>query len=165
MEAFDELLPEFVEPHLKEIRTASFVCMDANIPSETMLVIAEACEKAGIPLWFEPTSRFKCGKIVTSKALPLLRYISPTISELGDICASLGYAGSGRDTKECSRFLLKLYRKLVIVCHHQNGVDLAFVEDRTFSFLQFPCKLVLFLLFHLSLNPPSPSQLISRWLL
>lgn len=134
MAVFDELLPEFLVPHLAEIRSSAFVCMDANLPHEAMFAVAQACEKSKTPLWFEPTSKYKCTKIIRSRALPYVNYISPTISELEEISRALGFTGSSRDTKECSRFLLNLFPKLTIVCHHSLGVDLAY---KTNSFLHF----------------------------
>ena len=137
MEVFDEILPEAIRPHLAELKRASFACMDGNIPSETMAEVAKACHEVNIPLWFEPTSRYKCTKIVTAKALPLLRYLSPTVTELETIVRALGFRGASRDVKASAQFLLDQFPGLTIVCHHHQGVDVASVVNKRFSLESF----------------------------
>jgi len=125
MKIFDSLTPEVIQPLLdSQLTNSNYVCLDGNLPVKIMAIIAKACHDAKIPLWYEPTSPYKCAKIVLGGALEWITFISPTITEMEEIARALGYKGPKRDAIECAKTLFKVNPKLNIVSHSQSGVDL-----------------------------------------
>lgn len=56
--------------------------IDADIPIETIAYICDQCQAQNIPVWFNPTDLRKCDKIVKSKCLSKITYMSPNFKEL-----------------------------------------------------------------------------------
>ncbi|XP_070533331.1 uncharacterized protein [Ptychodera flava] len=83
------ITPQLVGKFEKEISSAPLVCMDGNIPMDTIDYICDLCNHYGVPVWFEPTCVKKGQKPFLSGASKSITYISPNISELRNICSVL----------------------------------------------------------------------------
>ncbi|CAG7828273.1 unnamed protein product [Allacma fusca] len=84
-----DISSEMLKGHIEDIRRASIVLLDGNIPTETMSTVFEICFRYSVPLWFEPTEIRKAKKIleVPREYWSSLRYISPNLRELMSITA------------------------------------------------------------------------------
>lgn len=74
------------------------VVMDANCPVDTMQALGEICVSAGVPLWYEPTSIPKSGRVLQAPAaLQAIKWISPNLHELSAMAEAAIQPGVNRN--------------------------------------------------------------------
>ncbi len=75
--------------------------MDANLPQDTINFILEECESSNIPVFFEPTDKYKSLSILKSPHLKSIVYASPNLAELRALAGSTAVdeAHDSRSTK------------------------------------------------------------------
>jgi hypothetical protein len=70
--------------------------MDANSPVNTMQALGEMCVSAGVPLWYEPTSIPKSGRLLQAPAaLRATKWLSPNLHELSAMAEAAAQAATG----------------------------------------------------------------------
>ena len=70
--------------------------MDANCPIDTMQALGEKCVSAGVPLWYEPTSIPKSGRLLQAPAaLRATKWLSPNLHELSAMAEAAAHAVTG----------------------------------------------------------------------
>ncbi|XP_071501415.1 uncharacterized protein [Diadema antillarum] len=89
MEINSTITPEYIAKHEATLSSARFVCMDGNIPAETIQFVSALCHQHRVPLWFEPTCVVKSAKVCRSDAWKTLTYASPNFNELRSMYAAL----------------------------------------------------------------------------
>ncbi|XP_077990684.1 uncharacterized protein LOC144445007 [Glandiceps talaboti] len=108
-----QMTPDFIRQFEKEISSAPLVCMDANIPAETIQYVCELCHHYGIPVWFEPTCVNKSKKPFQSDIWKTISYVSPNISELKSMYSMLEESPDINVIGNSIEELLPLCRKLL----------------------------------------------------
>ncbi|XP_041474979.1 pseudouridine-metabolizing bifunctional protein C1861.05-like isoform X1 [Lytechinus variegatus] len=89
MDINDTITPEYISQHASVIQEAPVVCMDGNIPSESIEFISRLCADSRVPLWFEPTCVMKAMKVCQSDTWKSLTYTSPNFKELRQMYAAI----------------------------------------------------------------------------
>ena len=124
MRIYDRMTPEFLETRMDLINASELCVVDTNIPEETIAFLAEHCE---VPLYAEPVSMAKAGKL--KKVLSHLHAVTPNYLEAGilaDVEVDPEDEGSLRNAAE--RILSKGTKSVVItvgargaLCMDQSG--------------------------------------------
>ena len=87
----DTITTSMVSKYEKDMKAASLVCMDGNIPPATVRYVADFCATHNVPVWFEPTCIMKAKRPVEAgDSWQKLTYISPNFSELQSFCSAIG---------------------------------------------------------------------------
>lgn len=89
MDINETITPEYISQHASVIQEAPIVCMDGNIPTESIEFISRLCADNSVPLWFEPTCVSKATKVCQSDAWKSLTYASPNFKELRQMYAAI----------------------------------------------------------------------------
>ena len=117
----DKISSELILKHQDQIIHSSLVCVDANIPTETMKCVCSLCSRYDIPLLYEPTGILLAAKGYQAKS-PFdfaITYMTPSLSELAAIYESV----TGQQSKltfdieslsQCDNHLL---RQLIVMCN------------------------------------------------
>ncbi|XP_022103567.1 pseudouridine-metabolizing bifunctional protein C1861.05-like isoform X2 [Acanthaster planci] len=82
MDISSQITPEYVSQFEEELQSAPLVCIDGNIPTETIEYVCKFCDQNSIPVWYEPTCIDKSIKPFRSDCWKSLSYISPNVKEL-----------------------------------------------------------------------------------
>ncbi|OWF38530.1 pseudouridine-metabolizing bifunctional protein C1861.05-like [Mizuhopecten yessoensis] len=82
MDIHQTVTSEMVSGFEEELASAPLVCVDGNIPAETIQHVCQLCSKASVPVWFEPTDVHKAGKPFGAGVKKLPTYVSPNLHEL-----------------------------------------------------------------------------------
>ena len=84
LRAHQYVSPEHVAKFTYDITQSPMVVMDANVPIETMDLVASLCRQHGVPLWYEPTDLNIAHKIfsIDRQNLSSLSFASPNFAEL-----------------------------------------------------------------------------------
>ncbi|XP_072041914.1 uncharacterized protein [Amphiura filiformis] len=132
MDINDQITPQMVSTWESSIAQSPLVCMDGNIPTETIEYVCRICKENHVPVWYEPTCQMKAKKPFQSDAWKSLTYVSPNLNELrmmygsleGEETVNFDYETSFTDQlREClqlSRILLQHIDCLVITLG-ENG--------------------------------------------
>ncbi|XP_071949900.1 uncharacterized protein [Antedon mediterranea] len=78
----DKLTPQLVSNFKEAIVEAPLVCVDGNIPTETIQYVCDICSEHHIPVWYEPTCALKAIKPYETNAGKSLTFASPNLREL-----------------------------------------------------------------------------------
>ncbi|CAD5114191.1 DgyrCDS3335 [Dimorphilus gyrociliatus] len=138
------ITPDYLQTFETELKEASLVFVDGNIPKESISYICNVCQKANTPVWFEPTDLnlaykgLNCNFTYTSPNLDELRAMSPSPQPLGklfkkdnvNLAASLG----NNLLNSIPNILITLGKHGVLLCQ-RNEVSF---NKRTFRY--FPVK-------------------------
>ena len=73
------LSTEDLEQYAEQIRSASLVLAQLEIPIETVLRLAEICEREGVPLMLDPAP----AQTLPDRLLPLITWLTPNETEAG----------------------------------------------------------------------------------
>ncbi|CAM1311378.1 Uncharacterised protein g5665 [Pycnogonum litorale] len=138
MNIHGSLSTDLISLYMKDIRKASMVVIDGNIPGETMKFVIDEChDKYNVPVWFEPTDAMKAVKPFRDDTWKKITYMSPNFNEL--VCIHSELSGKnlrtalndiptsceeiiGISTDICQRILEHI--PVVIVTIGLNGVIL-----------------------------------------
>ncbi|KAI8505367.1 hypothetical protein Bbelb_165560 [Branchiostoma belcheri] len=82
MDINNRISPDLVSKFASAIELAPFVCVDGNIPEETVRYILKLCHYLQVPAWYEPTCVVKSSKPFESDAWKNITYLSPNLTEL-----------------------------------------------------------------------------------
>ncbi|XP_038052596.1 pseudouridine-metabolizing bifunctional protein C1861.05-like [Patiria miniata] len=82
MDITSQITPQYVTQFESQLQSAPLVCIDGNIPTETIEYICKYCSQHNIPVWYEPTCIVKSYKPFQSDCWKTLSYISPNFKEL-----------------------------------------------------------------------------------
>ncbi|XP_035686031.1 pseudouridine-metabolizing bifunctional protein C1861.05-like [Branchiostoma floridae] len=82
MDINDQISPNLVSKFASAIELAPFVCVDGNVPEETVSYILKLCHYLQVPAWYEPTCVLKSSKPFRSDAWKNITYLSPNLTEL-----------------------------------------------------------------------------------
>ncbi|MFC7440260.1 carbohydrate kinase family protein [Laceyella putida] len=63
MVIYEEMTVAWIEPYWPEIRGASLVFLDANLPEETLRYVIERCRRERVPVCVNPVSALKAPKV------------------------------------------------------------------------------------------------------
>jgi len=79
MRAMELLTPEVLEQHRERLSASRMIVTDSNLPDESLVWLSELCYSTSIPLYVEPVSKEKSGKL---RSLPHpAEWISPSEKE------------------------------------------------------------------------------------
>ncbi|XP_069105872.1 uncharacterized protein [Argopecten irradians] len=82
MDIHKTVTPDMVSEFEEELTSAPIVCVDGNIPAETIQHVCKVCSQASVPVWFEPTDIHAIEKPFGAGVQHLPTYISPNLNEL-----------------------------------------------------------------------------------
>jgi sugar/nucleoside kinase (ribokinase family) len=85
MDIHSTISPDWVERFESRLASAPIVCMDGNIPVETLQYICDVCHRNNVPVWFEPTGPDKASALLHDGVLDRVNYTSPNLAELRSI--------------------------------------------------------------------------------
>lgn len=106
----DAITPPLVAEFEDDIKSASLVCVDGNVPRETIGFVTDLCERYNTPVWFEPACIAKANRPVEAgDAWRKLTYMSPNFSELQSFCNAIGMDKPNQDSDKL--------RLTVNLCH------------------------------------------------
>lgn len=112
------LAKDALEDITSALRTARVAVIDGNLLPSQLSQVATQCAKAGVPVWFEPTSLHKCIRVVQGNALNTVKYTSPNEAELREMARALGCDGNIED---CALALLNSCAKNAsVICTRGN---------------------------------------------
>lgn len=110
------ITPEQVSKHIPAIRKSPLLILDANLGIETINFILEECEASKIPVFFEPTDKYKGLSVLKSPHLGALTYASPNLAELRALAGSSSPDNEHIESKSLNEVLnecLELSRAVV----------------------------------------------------
>lgn len=82
MKINDSLSTSLITSWEKEIRNASIVVLDANLPKENLHTAIEICQRYKVPVWYEPTCFTKSPRPFMGGITPNIDFASPNFVEL-----------------------------------------------------------------------------------
>ncbi|XP_033120671.1 pseudouridine-metabolizing bifunctional protein C1861.05-like [Anneissia japonica] len=113
----DQITPELVSGYKEVISQAPLVCIDGNIPRDTIQYVCDVCNDHNIPIWYEPTCALKAIKPFETNAGKFLTYVSPNLRELRQMYAAVeGHQPQSVHDEDMS--LTDIIRE----CHHLCSV-------------------------------------------
>jgi pseudouridine-5'-phosphate glycosidase/pseudouridine kinase len=123
MELCNRITPTLLHRFVSVLQHAHYVVVDANLPQDTLVWLANFVHRAGGTLWFEPTSSVKCIRAVP--ILDKLTYISPNVDELWALTQAVAphHALSHDDVAQNASILLGRGVRNVIVKMGAHGVS------------------------------------------
>ena len=77
-----EITPQYLSQYKDSITDAQMVCIDGNIPSQSMKYVCDICHANSVPVWFEPADVQLAHKVFQTDAWQKLTYTSPNLTEL-----------------------------------------------------------------------------------
>ncbi|XP_067665565.1 uncharacterized protein [Haliotis asinina] len=88
MEIMSHITPSLVSRYSESLSQAPLVCVDGNIPAETIEYICDICSQNKVPVWFEPADIHKALKPYSTSARDHMTYTSPNVAELMQMWAA-----------------------------------------------------------------------------
>ncbi|XP_071106358.1 uncharacterized protein [Haliotis cracherodii] len=88
MEIMSHITPHLVSQFSESLTQAPLVCVDGNIPAETIEYICDICSQNKVPVWFEPADSHKAPKPFSTTARDHITYTSPNVAELMQMWAA-----------------------------------------------------------------------------
>ncbi|XP_046583894.1 pseudouridine-metabolizing bifunctional protein C1861.05-like [Haliotis rubra] len=88
MEIMSHITPHMVSQYRESLSQAPLVCVDGNIPAETIEYICDICSQNKVPVWFEPADIHKALKPYSTSARDHMTYTSPNVAELMQMWAA-----------------------------------------------------------------------------
>ncbi|XP_033640201.1 pseudouridine-metabolizing bifunctional protein C1861.05-like [Asterias rubens] len=82
MDVHVQITPEYVSGYEKYLSSAPLVCIDGNIPVDTIEYVCKYCAQHNTPVWYEPTCIVKSTLPFQSDCWKTISYISPNFKEL-----------------------------------------------------------------------------------
>jgi sugar/nucleoside kinase (ribokinase family) len=73
---------QYISKYEDQISQSELVCLDGNIPADSIKYAVEVCSQKGVPVWFEPTDIVHTGKPFETDCWKHLTYVSPNLEEL-----------------------------------------------------------------------------------
>ena len=128
MTVCDRLTPQVMEPLTGVMNKAAAVILDANLPEETILYLAE---RLRVPVIADPVSVRKAGRL--RKALPYLTMLKPNVPEL-ELLTGMP-AGTDAELREAAAALRRTGVRQVYVSLGSRGVYADNGDER----LLLPC--------------------------
>ncbi|XP_059191379.1 uncharacterized protein zgc:136858 isoform X3 [Centropristis striata] len=90
MDIHQQITEQYVSQFEKQLSAATLVCLDGNIPVQTINYVCSIANKHNVNVWFEPTDSDKACKPFLSDAWKSLSYSSPNLAELRTMNKTLG---------------------------------------------------------------------------
>lgn len=118
MGIFQQLTPKRIQQFAGQLKTASLIVLDTNLPVATIRWICQFCQQQQIPLWVEPVSVEKSLKLID--LLASITYISPNKEELEALTSITIRTKS--DIENGIQILLEQGIKYVLVTLGKDGV-------------------------------------------
>uniref|UniRef100_A0A3B4E9D4 Carbohydrate kinase PfkB domain-containing protein n=1 Tax=Pygocentrus nattereri TaxID=42514 RepID=A0A3B4E9D4_PYGNA len=82
MDIHQQIKEQYVSQYEEQLRSASLVVLDGNIPVSTIDYVCSLAKKHSVPVWYEPTDADKACKPFLSDSWKALAYTSPNLAEL-----------------------------------------------------------------------------------
>ncbi|KAL3892222.1 hypothetical protein ACJMK2_004452 [Sinanodonta woodiana] len=82
MDIHSLITPKYLSKFEKNFIDAPLVCIDGNIPPDSIQYVSDLCGHSKVPVFYEPTDIHKAEKPLLSSAYKKLTYTSPNFSEL-----------------------------------------------------------------------------------
>ncbi|XP_036424228.1 pseudouridine-metabolizing bifunctional protein C1861.05 isoform X2 [Colossoma macropomum] len=82
MDIHQQIKEQYVSQYEEQLRSASLVVLDGNIPVSTIDYVCSLAKKHSVPVWYEPTDADKACKPFLSDSWKDLSYTSPNLAEL-----------------------------------------------------------------------------------
>lgn len=94
-----------------------------------------------ISVFFEPTSKHKCTKIVDAEILPFITFIKPNIDELRELATTISKKNGSSleitNINSCLEVLLKSGLQNILLTLGEDGIKFARLEGGSVSITSF----------------------------
>ncbi|XP_067856189.1 LOW QUALITY PROTEIN: uncharacterized protein zgc:136858 [Heptranchias perlo] len=90
MDIHRQITEQYVSKFEEQLRSASFVCIDGNIPTSTINYVCRIAKEHRVPVLYEPTDFTNACKPFESDSWKALMYTSPNLMELQAMNQTLG---------------------------------------------------------------------------
>jgi ribokinase len=133
--ANDRLLPEDLDRHIEEIRSASLVLSQLEVPLDTVIRLGEICEREGVPLVLDPAP----ARPLPKELIRNVTWFTPNETEAEVYLSHVGVHG-GPETSAGA--LLSLGARNIILKQGERGYILATADGSIESFPAFKVESV-----------------------
>jgi pseudouridine kinase len=120
------ITPDHLRARHAQLDRAAMICLDANLPDETLQYVVEAAWERKIPVCADPTSTHLALKLVPY--LPRIRLLVPNAGEAGVLTGQAFKASNESAAKAAARHLVGLGVGIVLITLAEFGVVYATAE-------------------------------------
>uniref|UniRef100_UPI00398F5D53 uncharacterized protein isoform X7 n=1 Tax=Pristiophorus japonicus TaxID=55135 RepID=UPI00398F5D53 len=90
MDIHRQITEQYVSKFVEQLQSASFVCLDGNIPTSTINYVCSVAKEHKVPVLFEPTDITNACKPFETDSWKALAYTTPNLMELRAMNEALG---------------------------------------------------------------------------